>query len=101
MLIDPKYGFAPPEWQSYVGPVLAYRPQIGGQSVQNFNRLDFEIVWDFLNNVLDRFGEPHLYGDLVPNRDFKFEKLRDYTENFCSNRSDVKLEEQNITRGEF
>ena len=37
MLIDVEDGFAPPEWQSYVGPVLAYRPQIGGQSVQHFN----------------------------------------------------------------
>ena len=37
MLIDVEDGFAPREWQSYVGPVLAYRPQIGGQSVQHFN----------------------------------------------------------------
>ena len=35
------------EWQDFVGPVLVYRPQIEGQSVQHFNGMDFDIVWKF------------------------------------------------------
>ena len=86
-----------------------------------FLGLDFEIVWDFLSNILDRFGEEP--GTLVPSRDFTFEKLRNFTENYCSNSEEfrpevdiglrvfrpekpkkekkVDLKGQNITRGEF
>jgi hypothetical protein len=112
MLVDVHSGFAPPEWQSYVGPILAYRPQhhhflgtqIGDQSdVQHFNSLDGEIVWDFMSNILDRFGEAQIP---VADRDFTFEKLRDFTESYCLN--DIGeagnyqgTEGQNITLGEF
>ena len=83
--------------------------------------MDFEIVWDFLSNILDRFGEEP--GTLVPSRDFTFEKLRNFTENYCLNSEEfqpevdiglrvfrpekpkkdkkVDLKGQNITRGEF
>ena len=103
MLIDTKFGFTPPEWCSHVGPVLIYRPQIGGQSVQNFNKLDFEILWDFFCNLLDRFSDG--LGAVVANRDFSFERLRGFTENYIHNHRlngrEVRLEEQNITKGEF
>ena len=61
MLVDVHSGFAPPEWQSYVGPILAYRPQyhhilgtqIEGQSdVQHFNSLDVEIIWTFMSTIM-------------------------------------------------
>ena len=83
--------------------------------------MDFEIVWDFLSNILDRFGEEP--GTLVANRDFTFEKLRNFTENYFLNSEEfrpevdirmrvfrpekskrekkVHLKGQNITRGEF
>ena len=94
MLINVQSGFAPPEWQSYVGPVLAYRPQPEDQYVQHFSRLDFEIVWDFLSGILDQFGEDEIP---LPDRDFRFEKLRDFTKNYCLNYQGTK--KQNITRG--
>ena len=103
LLIDVKFGFAPPEWQNNVGPVLVYRPQTEGQSIKNFNILDFEIVWDFFNNILDHFGDGP--GAVVAKRDFTFKKLREFTENYClryaSSRSDVSLEGQNIIQEEF
>ena len=94
MLINVLSGFAPPEWQSYVGPVLAYRPQTEDQYVQHFSSLDFEIVWDFLSGILDQFGEDEIP---LPDRDFRFEKLRDFTKNYCLNYQGTK--KQNITRG--
>ena len=94
MLINVHSGFAPPEWQSYVGPVLAYRPQTEDQYVQHFSSLDFEIVWDFLSGILDQFGEDEIP---VAGRDFRFEKLRDFTKNYCLNYQGTK--KQNITRG--
>ena len=52
MLIDVEDGFAPREWQSYVGPVLAYRPQIGGQSVQHFNSKQQCLVFLWVQIIL-------------------------------------------------
>ena len=112
LLVDVHTGLIPPEWQNYVGPILAYRPQhhhilgiqIGAQSdVQHFNSLDGEIVWDFMSNILDRFGEAEIP---VADRDFTFEKLRDFTENYCLNNRGLSqnyqgTEGQNITLGAF
>ena len=103
MFVDVHSGFAPTEWQSYVGPILVYRPQhhhflgsqIGGQSdVQHFNSLDGEIVWDFMSNIMDQFGEEEIP---VADRDFTFEKLRDFTEKYYN----LGTKEQNITQGAF
>ena len=43
MLTDVQSGIAPVEWQSYMGPVLAYRPQIECEDAKHFNRLDFDV----------------------------------------------------------
>ena len=90
------------EWQDYVGPVLIYRPQIEDQSVpQHFNGLDFNIIWKFMSNVIYRHGIP----DVVPNRDFKFEKLREFTEGYClklkESQPDLNLSGQNIATGAY
>ena len=89
------------EWQDFVGPVLVYRPQIEGQSVQHFNGMDFDIVWKFMLNVIYRHGIP----DVVPSRDFKFEKLREFTEDYClklkESQPELNLGRQNITTGTF
>ena len=109
LLVDVHTGLIPPEWQNYVGPILAYRPQhhhnlgtqIEGQSdVQHFNSLDVEIIWAFmstimislektkipkadrdpvLSGVLDEFTEDEIR---VANWDFTFELLKNFTENF-------------------
>ena len=112
LLVDVNTGLIPPEWQNYVGPILAYRPQyhhilgtqIEGQSdVQHFNNLDVEIIWTFmstimislektkipkadrdpvLSGILDQYGEDEVR---VANWDFTFELLRNFTENYCLN----------------
>ena len=51
LLTDSKSGIAPVEWQNYMGPVLAYRPQIDGEDPKHFTRLDFEV-----NSRSDYFG---------------------------------------------
>lgn len=52
MMIDPISGFAPPEWQSYVGSVLIYRP--GGKHCGGD---DVGVVNHFLNDILDKYPE--------------------------------------------
>ena len=92
------------EWQDFVGPVLVYRPQIEGQSVQHFNGMDFDIVWKFMSNVIYRHGIPD---GVQANRDFKFEKLRVFTEDYClklkesqpAGQPELNLGRQNITTG--
>ena len=102
MMVDVHSGFAPPEWQSFVGPVLAYRPQhhhlLGSQKsifqsdIQHFNKLDGEIVWDFMLGVMEHFGEDKIP---VADRDFTFEKLRDFTDIYLSLHN-LWLKEHNI-----
>ena len=41
-MIDPSTGFAPPRWQSHVGPVVAWRPE-GGVLAD-----DMCLLYDFL-----------------------------------------------------
>ena len=52
LMIEPSSGFAPPEWQSYVGPVLVYRP--GGL---DFSSDDNDVTNEFLGNLLDKYGD--------------------------------------------
>ena len=44
MLTDVQSGIAPVKWQSYEGPVLAYRPQIEYEDAKHFNRFDYEVI---------------------------------------------------------
>ena len=104
MMVDVHSGVAPPEWQSYVGPVLVYRPQrdhfLGSRTsvfqseVQHFNKLDCEIVWDFMLGVMEHFGDDEIP---VADRDFTFEQLRDFTDIYLSLHNLV-LKEHNIER---
>lgn len=59
MMIDPVSGFAPFEWQAYVGPVVVWRPD---GSVSSHDMCLFN---DFLSIMLDRYSE----GDVIPRRD--------------------------------
>lgn len=52
LMINPNDGFAPMDWQSYVGPVLVYRP--GGLDC---NVDDMTVVNDYLNELLDVFAD--------------------------------------------
>ena len=74
VLTDVLTNFTPPQFRSNsnVGPVLAYRPQITGQSIKHFNSLDFKIVWEFMPNILG-FESQEGHGD----RASKYGKLWD------------------------
>ena len=50
-MADPGHGIAPMEWQSFVGPVLIFRP--GGL---NFNVDDMDIVSEYFCHLMDCFG---------------------------------------------
>lgn len=52
MKIEPDSGFAPMQWQQYVGPCLVYRPD-----GQDFSVDDADIIHDFLGMVLDCYGD--------------------------------------------
>ena len=104
LLVDVHTGLVPPEWQSYEGPILAYRPQIGDQiNVQHFNSLDGEIVWDFMSTIMSILEK-----EKIPLADmtFTFEKLKDYAENYCLSNTGLSqnyqgTEGQNVTLGAF
>mmetsp|Transcript_65972 Transcript_65972/g.136604 ORF Transcript_65972/g.136604 Transcript_65972/m.136604 type:complete len:257 (-) Transcript_65972:214-984(-) len=60
MLIDPRSGFAPDEWQSFVGPVVVWRPE-GDVSSD-----DVSLLNDFVSDLLNG---PYCEGTLEPDRD--------------------------------
>ena len=60
MLIDERSGFAPDEWQAFVGPVVVWRPD-GDVSSD-----DMCLLNDFLSSLLDG---PYNDGTLNPDRD--------------------------------
>lgn len=59
-MIDPVTGFAPPKWQSFIGPVLVYRPEGMHLSMD-----DICVLNDVIYRLLDKYGD----GDVVPSRD--------------------------------
>ena len=84
------------EWQSNLGPLLVLRPQ--GVTANHFNSFDVEIVWDFINIILDKFGEGP--GAVQPNLDFTHLELCEFTENYVLNHTNGK-QLQNIVPGLF
>lgn len=53
LMIDPKSGFAPDKWQSWVGPVVVYRP--GGL---DFGSDDINVLTQWVSTLLDYYSEP-------------------------------------------
>ena len=88
MLTDVQSGIAPVEWQSYEGPVLAYRPQIVGEVPKHFGSLDFSIISEFLK--INKFGNE------TANRNLTLEKLKKFAKNYCVDSTLLQLKEQNI-----
>lgn len=60
MAIDPESGFAPPSWQSHVGPCVVWRPD--GDTSSD----DMCLLNDFISDLLNG---PYDSGELVPGRD--------------------------------
>ena len=56
LMIEAASGFAPPQWQSNVGPVLVYRP--GGL---NLGYHDMWAIHSFLSKLLDRYGDGEMF----------------------------------------
>ena len=88
MLTDVQSGIAPVEWQSYEGPVLAYRPQIVGEVPKHFGSLDFSIISEFMK--INKFGNE------TANRNLTLEKLKKFAKNYCVDSTLLQLKEQNI-----
>lgn len=53
LMIDPRSGLAPPEWQSYVGPVYVYRPS----GSADLSADDMDVTNEFLSALLDCYGD--------------------------------------------
>ena len=53
LMIEPQSGFAPAQWQSWVGPVLIYRP--GGL---DFGNDDIDVLTEWVSTLLDYYPEP-------------------------------------------
>ena len=88
MLTDVQSGIAPVEWQSYEGPVLAYRPQIVGEVPKHIGSLDFSIISEFMK--MNKFGNE------TANRNLTLEKLKKFAKNYCVNSTLLQLQDQNI-----
>lgn len=70
LMIDPKSGFAPLEWQSYVGPVVAYR-----DDGEDFSCQDMSMLNNYLSALLDRYPEGNVTGrDLTPQAFQRFQR---------------------------
>ena len=72
-MIESSNGFAPPAWQSHVGPVVVYR-----DDNDDFNRDDMLMPNSYLSNLLDRFSDENARpADMTPRafRNFKQKEL--------------------------
>ena len=60
-MIDLRNGFAPPEWLSYVGPVVVWRADGAGDVSAD----DMCLLNDYIDGLLDRYSD----GEVSPERD--------------------------------
>lgn len=60
-MIEPKSGFAPPRWQTYVGPTVLFLAD-----GRDLTPDDVSFLNSVFSSVLDDYGD----GDVVPERDF-------------------------------
>eukprot|EP00747_Dinoflagellata_sp_TGD_P070917 gnl/TRDRNA2_/TRDRNA2_156803_c0_seq1.p1 gnl/TRDRNA2_/TRDRNA2_156803_c0~~gnl/TRDRNA2_/TRDRNA2_156803_c0_seq1.p1 ORF type:complete len:299 (+),score=46.88 gnl/TRDRNA2_/TRDRNA2_156803_c0_seq1:57-953(+) len=67
LMIDPASGFAPDDWQAYVGPVVVWRPD-----GKNFTADDMCLVHEFISDLLDCY--PHVRVD----RDVTVDKFQNH-----------------------
>ena len=95
MKITMEEGLAPQAWQQYVGPVLVFRPQ-NGEAHQHISNVDIGILWDFANNILDKWGDGFWLPEVKQRvRDACSKNcLTNYVRNTC--RSPGMLRRQNI-----
>jgi hypothetical protein len=93
-MIDPVSGFAPASWQSYVGPVLVFRP--GGLDL---SADDMDVINTFLDRLLDMFGDgPEFNPRTWLNPDFFQRFVRDMKEERKNSEMGSALEGLNILR---
>eukprot|EP00930_Biecheleria_cincta_P058224 TRINITY_DN44082_c0_g1_i1.p1 TRINITY_DN44082_c0_g1~~TRINITY_DN44082_c0_g1_i1.p1 ORF type:complete len:383 (+),score=49.87 TRINITY_DN44082_c0_g1_i1:39-1187(+) len=74
LMIEPKSGLAPDKWQSYVGPVVVWRP-----CFQPFSSDDMCLVYNYFSKLLDR------YPGVRPSRDITRESFE------SSKRQDIEM----------
>lgn len=61
LMKDPLTGFAPDRWQSFVGPVVVWRP-----SWEPFSADDSGLLHDFISRLLDRYPDVDVERDITP-----------------------------------
>jgi hypothetical protein len=64
MMIDPVSGFAPPDWQMQIGPVLVVRKD-GSVTLG-----DITILTDWLGGLLDQWGDGYVTRETVSKKQF-------------------------------
>ena len=74
LMIEPMSGLAPPKWQSYVGPVLVYRPNALDLSVD-----DMVVIHDFLYELMDCYGDGP---DFEPQSELNPDSFHEHVSNF-------------------
>ena len=77
--IDATSGFAPPEWQSYVGTVIAARKDRKPLLPQHL-----EGVWMYCDHILDIFGE----GEGAPRQLYNRAAFEKWWEQYCEEQED-------------
>ena len=77
--IDATSGFAPPEWQSYVGTVIAARKDRKTLLPQHL-----EGVWMYCDHILDIFGE----GEGAPRRLYNRAAFEEWWKQYCEEQED-------------
>lgn len=77
--IDAISGFAPPEWQSYVGTVIAARKDRKPLLPQHL-----EGVWMYCDYILDLFGE----GEGAPSRLYNRAAFEKWWKQYCEEQED-------------
>jgi len=90
LMIDPNSGLAPPEWDSYVGPVYVFRPN-GSADVTGD---DMYAVNEFLSSLLDEYGEGP---DFDPRTWLNPEFFLRFVRNFKSERQELGSALQGLT----
>ena len=79
--IDAQSGFAPPEWQSYVGTVIAARKDRKPLLPQHL-----EGVWMYCDRILDLFGE----GEGAPTWLYSRQAFEKWWERYCKEQREFR-----------
>lgn len=82
MMVELHNGFAPPNWQSYVGPVVVWRDG----TCASVSTDDMCLLNDYLSNLMDQYS----YGDVCPDRDITPERWEQEKADILTDREETE-----------